>query len=471
MKKIKELIRRIGRSILKMDQKMPKLKWLLLGILILIIILPIAMNLLSQKQETISYLEGFYEYDEERPIPIRQNEVYYYLNPKTGKKVNDETYQSASEYEGEFAVVTQDGQTFIIDRKGDKVKDLSQSDVVTFYPTYELVQINDTLYDNDFKQLTSDDEKITYQKNGYSTYRNEITMELGIINREGEEIYRTDYATEDATITLEIPDVHESLSNDYAIVKLSETKQAGIINFKTKEWIYQLSEKEITSNGNNLFTILNRDSLEEEREIYIENDEITYDQNGNASLSFYTVIPKILRYYDKENFNYHYYNVDEKKEIEIDEKNYANTNTTERVSSYQKYTEAGLVGITKDGEDYIPCEYRKITLLDSALYSYLKEETGREYAILETEDKTLIYNLKTKKVIKEIPMRNLNINQAAMYLTYETESGKTVFNFLTGKEETYPKEDTLLFYTNYMLRRTEGEIIYYNNEFKEIAKI
>ena len=163
--------------------------------------------------------------------------------------------------------------------------------------------------------------------------------------------------------------------------------------------------------------------------------------------------------------------MDEKKEIEIDEKNYANTNTTERVSSYQKYTEAGLVGITKDGEDYIPCEYRKITLLDSALYSYLKEETGREYAILETEDKTLIYNLKTKKVIKEIPMRNLNINQAAMYLTYETESGKTVFNFLTGKEETYPKEDTLLFYTNYMLRRTEGEIIYYNNEFKEIAKI
>ena len=68
-------------------------------------------------------------------------------------------------------------------------------------------------------------------------------------------------------------------------------------------------------------------------------------------------------------------------------------------------------------------------------------------------------------------MRNLNINQTAMYLTYETESGKTVFNFLTGKEETYPKEDTLLFfYTNYMLRRTEGEIIYYNNELKEIAK-
>ena len=74
MKKIKELIRKIGRSILKMDQKMPRLKWLLLGVLILIIILPIAMNLLSQKQETISYLEGFYEYDEEKPIPIRQNE-------------------------------------------------------------------------------------------------------------------------------------------------------------------------------------------------------------------------------------------------------------------------------------------------------------------------------------------------------------------------------------------------------------
>ena len=46
----------------------------------------IAMNLLSQKQETISYLEGFYEYDEAKPIPIRQNESYYYLNPKTGKK-------------------------------------------------------------------------------------------------------------------------------------------------------------------------------------------------------------------------------------------------------------------------------------------------------------------------------------------------------------------------------------------------
>ena len=207
MKKIKELIRRIGRSILKMDQKMPKLKWLLLGILILIIILPIAMNLLSQKQETISYLEGFYEYDKAKPIPIRQNESYYYLNPKTGKKVNDETYQSASEYEGEFAVVTQDDQTFIINRKGDNVKDLSLSDTVTFYPIYELVQINDTLYDNDFKQLTSDEEKITYQKNGYSTYRNEITMELGIINWEGEEIYKTDYDTEDATISLEIPDV------------------------------------------------------------------------------------------------------------------------------------------------------------------------------------------------------------------------------------------------------------------------
>ena len=68
-------------------------------------------------------------------------------------------------------------------------------------------------------------------------------------------------------------------------------------------------------------------------------------------------------------------------------------------------------------------------------------------------------------------MRNLNINQTAIYLSYETESGKKVFNFLTGKEETFKLEDTLLFYTNYMLRRTEGEIIYYNNNFKEIAKI
>ena len=43
-------------------------------------------------------------------------------------------------------------------------------------------------------------------------------MELGIINSKGEEIYRTDYATEDATISLEIPDVHESLKTN-AIVK------------------------------------------------------------------------------------------------------------------------------------------------------------------------------------------------------------------------------------------------------------
>lgn len=471
MKKGKETIRKIGQKIIKINHQMPKLKWVIVVVIAFIIIIPVLMGLLSNKKVTTSYLEGFYQYDETRPIPIRENETYYYLNPKTGKKVNDETYQSASEYEGEFAIVSEEGQTFIINRKGKNVKDLEASDEVAFYPVYGLVEINGTLYDESFKALTSDDEKVTYQKNGYSTYIDETAMELGIINQKGEEIYRTEYDQEGATITLEIPDVHESLTNDYAIVKVSETKEAGIINLKTKEWIYPLGDKEITSDGDNIFTISNRDSLEIEREIYIENDKIAFDQNGNASLSFYTVTPKVLRYYDRDSVTYHYYDVEKAEEITVEAKTYTDTNTTERVSTYQKYSCNGKVGITKEGEDYIPCEYRKITFLSDALYSYLKEETGKEYAILETEDKTLIYNLKTKKVIKEIAMRNLNINQTELYLTYETESGKTVFNFLTGKEETYPKEDTLLFYTNYMLRRTEGEVIYYNNDFKEIAKL
>ena len=67
-------------------------------------------------------------------------------------------------------------------------------------------------------------------------------------------------------------------------------------------------------------------------------------------------------------------------------------------------------------------------------------------------------------------MRNLNINQSSIFLSFETESGKTVFNFLTTDEATYNSTDTLLFYTNYMLRRTEWEVIYYNDYFKEIVK-
>lgn len=471
MKKIKRIMKRSIQLIQNMNHKMPKLKWLLLAILVIIIVLPIGMKLLSKKTVTKEYLEGFYQYDEERPIPMKTDDSYYYLNPKTGKKLSDETYQSASEYEGEFAVVRQDDKQFIINRKGKMVKELQDDDTVNFYPVYHLIEISGTLYNDDWKQLTKDSQTVTYQKNGYSTYIDETAMELGIINSEGTVIYQTDYDNSDATITLDIPDVHQSLENDYAIIKLSETKQAGIINLKTKEWIIPLDNKEITSNGNNLFTISNRDSLEEEREIYIEDNGIAYEKEGNSSLSFYTISPKVLQFYDKDSFNYHYYSLKDKKEVEIDAKTYADTNSIELVSNYQKYSCNGMVGITKNGEEYIPCEYRKITFLDSSLYSYLKEKTGREYAILETEDKTLIYNLKNKKVIKEIPMRNLNINQTAIYLSYETESGKKVFNFLTGKEETFKLEDTLLFYTNYMLRRTEGEIIYYNNNFKEIAKI
>lgn len=279
-------MKRSIQLIQNMNHKMPKLKWLLLAILVIIIVLPIGMKLLSKKTVTKEYLEGFYQYDEERPIPMKTDDSYYYLNPKTGKKLSDETYQSASEYEGEFAVVRQDDKQFIINRKGKTVKELQNDDTVNFYPVYHLIEISGTLYNDDWKQLTKDSQTVTYQKNGYSTYIDETAMELGIINSEGTVIYQTDYDNSDATITLDIPDVHQSLENDYAIIKLSETKQAGIINLKTKEWIIPLDNKEITSNGNNLFTISNRDSLEEERELYIEDNGIAYEKEAEFIFEF-----------------------------------------------------------------------------------------------------------------------------------------------------------------------------------------
>ena len=59
-----------------------------------------------------------------------------------------------------------------------------------------------------------------------------------------------------------------------------------------------------------------------------------------------------------------------------------NTNTTEQVSSYQKYTEAGLVGITKDGEDYIPCEYRKNYIIRFCTLQLFKRRNGKRIRYL-----------------------------------------------------------------------------------------
>ena len=80
-------MKRSIQLIQNMNHKMPKLKWLLLAILVIIIVLPIGMKLLSKKTVTKEYLEGFYQYDEERPIPMKTDDSYYYLNPKTGKKL------------------------------------------------------------------------------------------------------------------------------------------------------------------------------------------------------------------------------------------------------------------------------------------------------------------------------------------------------------------------------------------------
>lgn len=134
-----------------------------MAILVIIIVLPIGMKLLSKKTVTKEYLEGFYNMMKKDPFQ-KTDDSYYYLNPKTGKKLSDETYQSASEYEGEFAVVRQDDKQFIINRKGKTVKELQNDDTVNFYPVYHLIEISGTLYNDDWKQLTKDSQTVTYPK-------------------------------------------------------------------------------------------------------------------------------------------------------------------------------------------------------------------------------------------------------------------------------------------------------------------
>ena len=120
----------------------------------------------------------------------------------------------------------------------------------------------------------------------------------------------------------------------------------------------------------------------------------------------------------------------------------------------------------------LPCEWDRLTYLETDLYKYL-DSNGKKYIYGKKDEKWYLIDIKEKKAIVEFNasyIYNDIYNTTFIYYTDETTNIKKVYNLLTNKSLTVDKNKTLRVYSNYItLKDTENEILkYYNTDMKMI---
>lgn len=176
-------------------------------------------------------------FDPDKPIPVKQNDLYGYISSSNGKEIISAQYTQVNPFYGDYAIVelTEDGsnKNCVIDRKGN-IK-LSSLTTIKYISEYGLYIADETLYNENFKALTDDNEKVSYKGLGYSSYikydKDNKAIEGGVLNNKGKKIYSYKFEDSEDFFSCTISEADERLGEEYAKVNVNNKKYA-IINLK-----------------------------------------------------------------------------------------------------------------------------------------------------------------------------------------------------------------------------------------------
>lgn len=463
--------------------------FIILAILVLAVIgIFVYFKFIKNDESTVDLKAIF---DPNKPIIIESNDKYGYITSE-GKMMIEPKYNSAGEFNGNYAVVKIDNPNEdsyydeiyqVIDKKGN-VKATSESYIgPKYYSEYGIWVINGILYDSKFNKITTEGIEVDYKGSGYLTFKNAVTNKSGIMNYKGREVFSWIGTSISADLCTNANDEGEL----YVAIRSYSTDKAAIINLKNGKILYNFenaNESKPSCDGNGIFKVYNSD-YDVIKWLYFNNGKLVYETDEEIyDIDLYDYENKILEIdygYDYEELGkgqrYFYYHIKNKKlstdKPSAKEENEIELDLIELTYGYRTYSVSGKYGIASGDKVVISSEYDDIDFLNSNLYNYMLKSKGKELALFEKNDNTLLMNVKNKEVVATFDSDYVYDYDDSTFLKVKiyNEDNTTqyvVYNLLTNKSMTFDGETDLSIYSNYITIEKDNVTTYYNTKLKEV---
>lgn len=443
-------------------------------IAILIIIITILFYTLIHKND--DYFIGL-TIDPNKPIPVKQNNLYGYISASNGKSIISAQYNLANPFYDDYAIVelqeNNNNKYCVIDQKGNV--QLSSQSNIKYISEYGLYIADNKLYNENLKSLTDDNIKVSYKGQGYSSYikydKNNKPIEGGILNKRGKRLYSYKFKDSEEFFSCTISEVDESLKEQYAKINIDNKKYA-IINLKNGKMVYDYTDKSILVDDNNIFTISLNDK--EKSIICLSKNKIAYETSDNVEISYYDIKNKILQIYDntKDYSNrYSYYDVKNKKMLSEKPSNETN-NAIESLTGYTSFSSNNKHGVMKENNTILPCEYDDIEFLSPTTFNFIKSKTRKDLVFAKKDDIYELIDLKNKKSIFSFKTSKIDTYTQSTFVKAKIIDSKQicVYNLLTGKYMNFDSDSHVSIYSNYIIVTKNNTQTYYNTKLNEIYK-
>ncbi len=415
----------------------------------------------------------------DQPILVKKNNLYGYINKK-GEVLVQPQYLKASEFYGKYASVTTKknelnsyDEYLMIDSLGNVVKtvDISNGGKVEHIADNRWI-LKDKLYDNDLKQITTDNVKIVSSWDHYAAF--EQNGKYGILNMDGEATYVYQGKEKiSELVTKNLDTVTNELKDRYCIVQIrvDDLYKQGIVNCATGKVIYDYTEKKIIGEDNNIFRIEDEDQSFEKR-FYIQDDEIKNEITKKEDTIGYLPGSMVISTKDEESAygkKLTYIDIETGKKQEKYEKKILvpevlqNQNYT--ITSCEN-TFATYYGIQKDGKDILSCEWSDFSFFEEPYFESISKQ-GKNYIIATKSSTTSIIDLTTNQVIKEAPDFHTEYGSGP-FIQFTNGGVKEVYNVDTGKSIQIPSSGAVAFYSNCVYIVIDHKASYYDENFNLI---
>ena len=460
----------------KFKQMSKKKKIVIVGIEVVLLVLIgiiVKMVFFNNTSDEAKKLEAYFE--EDKLILIEENDKYGYISSQ-GKKVIDFKYKKATEFNGDYAIVTEDGENYyIVDKTGKAMIEPTSRYNIEYVAEADAWVIDDCLYDSNLKKVTSDEVEIEYAGDKYFAFTEENGNNAGIITADGKETYSYKFGADESYFNVEVADNDDLLKEHYCRINIDNEKY-GIVSCDNGKVIVDISENYIVVEDDNIFNLYKgtyRDSGSPvfEKSIYIENGKIAYESN-NANIEFYNLENKILEVESRETYDEQYYDLKNKKMLDERPSYSTSKDILETLLGYTKYSCSAGYGIMKDKEVIVECGYNRIDTLPINVYEYVKQATKKEIILAKKDEKVMIINLKNGKVINSFDYDYVDTDDDSIFIEIEQEDDKVVvYNLITGKSMEFNDVDDCEMHSNYFIIEYDDVNVYYNTSFKKIYSL
>jgi hypothetical protein len=207
----------------------------------------------------------------DKPILLKEDGKFGYISTK-GEVLIEPKYQMAHEFYGDYARVSLDGKSQLIDKSGD-VK--MEAEKMLFHDNADVTVVDGVLYDSKLKRISDDNVDIRRKEgSNYWLYNNVAEdgkiLGKGLLDSKGKAVYSCD-AKQCDDIQVSIRANLNFFDETYVVIEQPDEAKYQIVNLKTKKVVYE-STQAITNEDDNSFKIQNESG--QKQLLFVRNDEI-----------------------------------------------------------------------------------------------------------------------------------------------------------------------------------------------------